>query len=432
MNALEISQWDSLKPWLPQDPKALITEDFLKSLGFGHDGDGNLTKETAQFVDACVSDLVEVSARRTRVYGIKAHLSPRKYPDVEKACAGRYKEAFWDLLNDARERITEDLGESDILDNYDKRFDRFSRHWSSKRGGSKGDHWELNWESASQDDSMLWLLSDWSAGFWETSVLTDSASANSVFGELGQREHDYATPWAAFVGEYLELLGIAMWTWWVPHCANPDSVLETWRYNLGQHLGGEAIDNIYYDLGLYFLWERLEILQEPDQPRSWTPEQHAAHLAKGGWFTKTSRRWVEAAEFAGESNENTELIPPLVEALKVLRADTVERIADALRREKDVVVVTTSGDPVVFRDNGRSQEPIRLRDYMAARIQTHAAQAMGTGAPGIKEHPMLKDPVLSLLAVIMNASAHEPDSTSAAHEIIRAVKAYQESKKGVL
>lgn len=432
MNGLDISQWDSLKPWLPEDPKALITEDFLKSLGFGHTPEGNLTKETSQFVDACVSDLVEVSTRRTRVYGIKVDLSPRKYPDVEKACGGQNHEAYWDLLYDAREQITQDLGGSDILDEYGKRFDRFSRHWSSKRGGSKGDYWELNWESGSQDDSRLWLLSDWSAGFWETSVLTDSASANSVFGELGQREYDYATPWAAFVGEYLELLGIAMWTWWVPHCANPDSVLETWRGNLGQHLGGHVIDDAYYDLGLSILWERLEILHQARQACLWTPEQHAEHLAKGGIFTNNSRTWVEPNEFAGYSNENTELVPPLVEALKVLRADTVERVADALRREKDVVVVTTSGDPVVFKDNGRSPEHILLRDYMAARIQTHAAQAMDPEVPGIKEHPMLKDPVLSLLAVIMNASAREPDSTSAVREIIRAVKAYQESKKGVL
>jgi hypothetical protein len=431
MNTLEIQDWAGLKPWLPASETDPITEDFLKSLGFGHDEDGGLNADTKSFIDSCVAGLTEFHANRKSVYALKVNMEPRSYPDVQKHC-GKIgnNDHFYGLLYDVQERLTRDLRDSDILSDYGKRFDRFSCYWSSKRRGNKKDYWELNWESASQDNSRLYLLSDWQAGYWETDC-SGLRSCQSVFGYFGNNEYGYETPWAAFVAQYLNLLGIAMWSWWVPHCINPETVLESWRYNLGQHIG-HVIEDIDYDFCTQVLLERLEILREPDQPRTWPTKQYMEHLAKGGIFARASLGWTEPGEFAMESNANTELVPAFVVAMKALHADTVDRIAESLRRERDVIVaVTDKGGLEILKDNGRTRDAVNIRDFMLARIQAHTAKAMGVQAPGIQEHSMLNDHVLVLLAMVMNSAARTQSSHAAVSEIIRLVNAYQKTKKGI-
>lgn len=431
MNTLEIKDWAGLNPWLPASETDSITEDFLKSLGFGHDEDGELNTDTKAFIDSCVAGLSEVHVNRKCVYALKVNLDPRSYPDVQKHC-GRIgnDDIFYSLLYKTQDCLTEDLRDSNVLSDYGNRFDGFSCHWSSKRRGNKKDYWDLNWESANQDGSRLYLLSDWQAGYWETDC-SGLRDGQSVFGYFGNHELGHETPWAAFVAEYLNLLGIAMWSWWVPHYINPDTVLEGWRYNLGRYLG-HVIDDIDYTFCTQVLLERLEILREPQPHTAFTQEQRDAHIAKGGIFARASLGWTVPGEFAQESNANTELIPAFVVAMKALHADTVDRIAESLRRERDVVVaVTDKGGLEILKDNGRNKEDVDIRDFMLARIQAHTAKAMGTQAPGLQEHPMLNDHVLVLLATVMNSAARTQSSHAAVSEIIRLVNVYQKTKKGI-
>ncbi len=431
MNTLEIKDWAGLKPWLPALETDPITDDFLKSLGFGHDEDGELNTDTKAFIDSCVAGLSEVHVNRKCVYALKVNMEPGSYPDVQKHCSKtRTYDQFYELLYDAQERLTRDLRDSDILSEYGERFDRFSCNWSSKRRGNMKDYWELNWESASQDNSRLYLLSDWRAGYWETDC-SGLRSRQSVFGYFGNNVLGHETPWAAFVAEYLNILGIAMWSWWVPHCINPENVLSNWRYDLGQHIG-HVIGDIDYDFCTHVLLERLEILREPQPHTAFTQEQRDAHIAKGGIFARDSLGWTEPGEFAQASNANTELIPAFVVAMKALYADTVDRIAESLRRERDVIVaVTDKGGLEILKDNGRTREAVNIRDFMLARIQSHTAKAMGTQATGLQEHSMLNDHVLALLATVMNSAARTQSSNAAVSEIIRLVNAYQKTKKGI-
>jgi hypothetical protein len=126
--------------------------------------------------------------------------------------------------------------------------------------------------------------------------------------------------------------------------------------------------------------------------------------------------WTDVVEFAAESDENCELVPELNKACQALRHFIVELVAEAVRREQDCVVITTTGDPVTYKDNGRTQETIDLKKFLKERLAELPTLTFDANLP------IKKDPVLRHLATIWNDCARMGDVRESAEHFISMVK----------
>jgi len=412
---LKITAWDGLKAWLPPGPRAPITDEFLKGRGFGCNDNGALNDATKVFIESITGDLDQVCPGRghhSKVYALSFETNPKSYPDVEKAC-GKRSQAYWDLLSAALQECQEGVFDmSSPLDEYGTWFDDFSDHFSTLRparqvvdgkGGTclANPIRDANWHQFSQSNT-IYLCSDWEVGFWD---LSKETLDDSVWGQLGEDKFGYDSAWAAFKGQYLDLLGLAMFQFWFQTCCGPDEIMYRWRWSLGQHLGSD-IEDIMHELGELAVLRHCKI-SYPANPSE-------------GFIPTKSMGWADPKEFAADSDANVAVVPDLLRAVKRLRAAVVESIAETVRREEDVVVVTSSGDPVVFRDNGRTPVTLKIQDYILERLKKFPYEGP---LAGLEKRALLRDPALGTLVDIIEDAALEPDALAGAKDFISEVNA---------
>ena len=402
---LTIEKYDSLAPWLPK--RGGITDTFLNTLGFGADADGNLTDATKEFIESCTGDLDTICPGRgysSKVYALSFDEGPDSYPDVQEDCGGQNHQAYYDLLSGAQTECMEGVFdfESPLDNEHKKFFTSFMDHFGSYRKSqdpARKPRLEPHWHQFSQS-STIYLCTDWEAGFWGLSKETIDSS---VWGAEGTDRFGYKTQWEAFQGQYLDLLGLAMIQWWVQQNCGKDELMYRWRGNLGRHLGDE-IEDVTHELA------ELSILDKVLVTYACNAERKPDH------FPTKVMGWTDPVEFAAESDANCELVPELNRACQALRRFIVELVAEAVRREQDCVVITTSGDPVTFKDNGRTQETIDLRKFLLARLAELPALTFDANLP------IKKDSVLRHLATVWNDCARMGDVRESAEHFISKVK----------
>ena len=403
---LIIEKYDSLAPWLPK--RGPVTETFLHTLGFGADANGVLNAATKEFIESCTADLDTICPGRgygPKVYALSFQEGPEGYPDVQDDCrGGRHNEAYYDLLGEAQRECMEGVFEfeSPLDQEHKKFFSGFMDHFGTRRSPrDPGQRARLdpNWHQFSQSHT-VYLYTDWENGFWD---LSKETLDNSVWGELGTDKFGYKTQWEAFQGQYTDLLGIAMVAWWLEQNCGPKEIMYRWRGNLGRHLGDD-IEEITDELAELAVLDKVLVI-------------YGCNAAmKPTHFPTKVMGWTDPVEFAADSNENCELVPELNRACRALRHFIVELIAEAVRREQDCVVITTTGDPVTYKDNGRTQETISLKKFLRERL---AAIPEFTFDGNL---PIKKDPVLRHLATIWNDCARMGDTRESAERFISMVK----------
>jgi hypothetical protein len=404
---LKIEKYDSLEKWLPTNPTHPIDSGYLESLGFGHNERGELNDATKEFIESCTEDLETICPSRGygfKVYALSFAEGPESYPDVQEDCRGQHHQVYYDLLSEAQRECMEGVFdfESPLDHEYKKRFDGFMDHFGTYgcvRAPAKKASLNLNWHQFNQSDT-VYLYTDWEQGFWDLSAETLD---NSVWGELGTEKFDYRTQWEAFMGQYTDLLGLAMMQWWVQKNCGPEEMMYRWRGNLGRHLGDD-IEDITHELAELDFLNKVMVTYGCN-----------SGLKPDHFLTKVMG-WTDVVEFAAESDENCELVPELNRACKALRHFIVELVAEAVRREQDCVVITTTGDPVTYKDNGRTQETIDLKKFLKERLAELPTLTFDANLP------IKKDPVLRHLATIWNDCARMGDVRESAEHFISMVK----------
>ena len=402
---IKIEKWDSLKPWLPEDlgtgkPMDIFPE-FLKSLGFGCNENGALDDVTREFIESCTSGLKEICPGRgygNKVYALSFDEDPPSYPDVEKECGGRHSQPYYDMLGEALQACQDSVFEdSSPLEEYGNRFQDFLDHFGTydrrPQVPPRRPRLNPNWHQFSQS-SQIYLYSDWEAGFWD---LSRETLDDSVWGQVGEDKFGYKSEWEAFQGQYLDLLGLAMFQWWFQIMIGPDEIMHRWRWDLGQHLG-LAVEDGLYDLAELAVLNKILINYKVN--------------CKAGYQPTDVMGWTDPKEFASLSNENCELVPGINAAVKALRGLIVDRISEALRREEDCVVVVTSGVPVTYKDNGRTETRIDVRKYVLDRLTRFPEAEFDVN------HVLQKDPVLGPLARVLNDSARLGSTKESAEHFI--------------
>lgn len=404
---INIEKYDSLEKWLPGNPTHPIDTGYLESLGFGCDANGVLNAATKEFIESCTADLDAICPGRgygSKVYALSFNEGPGDYPDVQKDCRGQHGQVYYDLLSEAQRECMEGVFEyeSPLDHEHKKWFQGFMDHFGTYRKSTDPDRkqrLEPNWHQFSQSNT-VYLYTDWEQGFWD---LSQETLDNSVWGELGEEKFGYKTQWEAFVGQYTDLLGVAMMQWWVEQTCGEDELMYRWRGNLGRHLGDE-IEDVTHELA------EVSILDKVLVTYACNAERKPIH------FPTRVMGWTDPVEFAADSDENCEMVPELNRACKALRHFIVELVAEAVRREQDCVVITTTGDPVTYKDNGRTQETIDLKKFIKERLAELPALTFDANLP------IKKDPVLRHLATIWNDCARMGGAKESAERFISMVK----------